>query len=260
MKKLHLIVGCLFMVISTYAQKKINDVGIIHQQERMVYLQWDDDKFDPKWSWWKPNSWAAYASTWLLHPNYKDTDRRPLKGGGEQTQRLALATAMQVTSDYYKKQSDTLRNTAIAEFTNYSSTVAFADPLYQMYYKKELKPLDNIVGNAFTNVPANVVLYMAESGAYNWYLTEMNSLLDRYNLAKSVDVDRGQRILMYHRIMLEHRKLADTWRHKLDMAGMMLDYKGKLKNQRENKNIVIENPQTADERLNNIMERRKKLQ
>jgi len=259
MKKLYLLVGCLFVFISANAQKKITDKAIIHQQERMVYAQWDDDKFDPEWSWWKPSSWTAYAMTWLLHPNYKDTDRRPLKAGGEQTQRLALATAMQVTSDYYKKQSDTLRNTALAEFTNYSSTVAFADPLYQMYYKKELKPLDNIVENAFTGVPANVVLYMAESGAYNWYLTEMNSLLDRYKLAKSVDIDRGQRILMYHRIMLEHRKLAETWRHKLDMAGMMLDFKEQLKNQRENKNMIIENPQTAEQRLNNIMERRKNL-
>ena len=260
MKKLYLFVACLFVIISSYAQKRITDKAIIHQQERMVYKQWDKDKFDPKWSWWKPNSWAPYAMTWLLHPNYENTDRRPLKGGGEQTQRLALAAAMQVTSDYYKKQADTLRNTAIAEFTNYSSTIAFADPLYQMYYKKELRPLDNIVENAFKNVSANVVLYMAESGAYNWYLTEMNSLLDRYNLAKSVDVDRGQRVLMYHRIMLEHRKLAESWSYKLDNAKMMLDYKEKLKNKRENKNFIIENPKTADERLNNVLERRKNLQ
>jgi hypothetical protein len=259
MKRLYLIVAMVFNLTIAYGQKKIEDIGIIHQQERMVYKQWDKDKFDPKWSWWKPGSWAPYAATWLLHPSYADTDRRPLKGGGEQTQRLALAAAMQVTSDYYKKQADTLRNTAITEFTNYSSTVAFADPLYLMYYKKELKPLDNIVGNAFINTPANVTLYMAESGGYNWYLEEMNSLLERYKQAKSVNIDRGQRILMYHRIMLEHRKLAEVWKNKLDMARMMLDYKEKLKNQRENKNIIIDNPQTADQRLNNIMGRRKTL-
>lgn len=260
MKKLYLIMAMVLVITVVHAQKKIEDIGIIHQQERMVYKQWDDDKFDPKWSWWKPNSWAPYASTWLLHPDYKNIDRRPLKAGGEQSQRMALAVAMQVSSDYYKRQSDTLRNTATTELANYTSTVAFADPLYVLYYKKELKPLENIEQNAFVGEPANVIIYMAESGGYNWYLEEMNSLLERYNIAKSVDIDRGQRIMMYHRIMLEHRSIAQTWRHRLDMARMMLDYKNKLKNQRENKNIIIDNPQTADQRLNNIMERRKQLQ
>nr|WP_181718584.1 hypothetical protein [Pedobacter sp.]QJS06245.1 hypothetical protein [Pedobacter sp.] len=260
MKRTLLTLGLLVFSFCCFSQKKIKDEAIIHQQERMVYKQWDKDKFTPEWKWWKPNSYAAYAATWLLHPNYKDLDRRPLKPGGEHTQRLALAAAMQVSSNYYKKETDTLRNTALTEITNYAGAVSSLDPLYNLYYKKELAPLDDIKGNAFMNVPQKVIQYLAENGSYNWYLTEMNSLLERFSTAKRVDVDRGQRILMYHRIMLEHRKLVESWKHSVDLAAMMLDYRDKLKNVKETGGYPDAPVKSADERLDDIMKRRKSLQ
>ena len=255
---LFLLIGIGF---SCFAQKKIKDQAIIHQQERMVYKQWDKNKFTPDFKWYNPGSYTAYALTWLLHPDYKNgDDLRPLRPGGEQTQRLALAAAMQVSSNYYKKEADTLRNTAITEFANYSGTLSAIDPLYSLYYKKELAPLDNIEGNAFKNVPANVILYMAESGAYNWYLTEMNSLKERFENAKRVDIDRGQRILLYHRIMLEHRKLAENWKYKLSMSGMMLSYKDKMKNKIEKgKTYFNGTTKSEDEIMNDILKNRKTL-
>lgn len=261
MKTTFLILILTGMGFSCFSQKIINDKAIIYQQERMVYKQWDKDKFIPEFKWYNPGSYAAYALTWLLQPGYKNgPDIRPLRAGGEQTQRLALAAAMQVSSNYYKKEADTLRNTALAEFYNYSGTVSATDPLYNLYYKKELAPLDNIEANAFKNVPANVVLYMAESGAYNWYLTEMNSLRERFENAKRVDIDRGQRILLYHRIMLEHRKVAENWKYKLAMSETMLAYKEKMKNKNEKGSTYFNGTtKSEDEIMNDILKNRKTL-
>lgn len=243
------------------AQMRINDQAIIYQQERMVFKQWDKDKFIPKWRWWKPSTWAPYASTWLLQPSYKNgADLRPLKPGGEQTQRLALALVMQNTSNYYKKEADTLRNTAVAEYVNYAGTVTAADPLYQLYYKKELAPLDDIVGNAFKNVPSKVSLYMAESGYYERYITEMNSLAERFKNAKSVDMDRGQRIVLYHRIMLEHREIVKNWKKRLAMAEQMLAYKELLNNKKINEgNYFKSTTKSEDDILDELLRNRKTM-
>lgn len=245
-----------------FAQMVIRDEAIIYQQERMVYKQWDKKKFKPEFKWYNPSSYTAYALTWLLMSDYKNgADLRPLRAGGEQTQRLALAAAMQVSSNYYKTEADTLRNTAVAELANYSGTVSGLDPLYNLYYKKELSPLDNIEANAFKNVPANVTTYMAKSGAYNWYLTEMNSLKERFQNAKSVDIDRGQRILLYHRILLEYRKIAENWKFKLSSAQMMLSYQEKMKNKNTKGSTYFNRTTTKseDEIMKNILNKRKTL-
>lgn len=245
--------------IKSFSQSIIHDQAIIYQEERMVYKQWDKKKFTPEFKWYNPGSYYSYALTWLLHQGYKNgEDLRPLRAGGEQTQRLALAAAMQVTSNYYKKESDTLRNTAITELANYSGALSAADPLYQLYYRKELAPLYSIEANAFKNVPANVTLYMAESGAYNWYLTEMNSLKERFDNAKSVDLDRGQRILMYHRILLEYRNVAENWKSKLASTQMMLDYQQKLLNKSKGTQLNISTT-TEDAILNKVINDRKTL-
>lgn len=243
------------------AQMRLNDQAIIYQQERMVYKQWDRDKFIPKWRWWRPSTWAPYAATWLLQPSYKKgPDLRPLKPGGEQTQRLALAVAMQTSSNYYKKEADTLRNTAIAEYANYAGVVSSADPLYQLYYKKELAPLSNITGEALKNVPSDVAIYIAESGYYEWYITEMNSLAERFKNARTADLDRGQRVLMYHRIMLEQRELAKNWKQRLAMAQQMLAYRDMLKKQKNNaRNYFDPTTKSEDDVLNELLRNRKTM-
>jgi hypothetical protein len=50
----------------------------------------------------------------------------------------------------------------------------------------------------------------------------MQSLAERYGFAKTLDMERGQRILMYHRIMLDMRKLLTNWEYKLSLSGKML--------------------------------------
>src|SRR5690606_14026507 len=164
--------------------------------------------------------------TWALHPNYPKTDRRPLSPQGEQTQRLALAAAMSITSDYYKKEADSIQLASAKELTRISGAVSEVDPLYQLYYKKELKPLESPGEEAFDDVPTVVQAYLQETGALEWYQTEMGRLAERYQLAKKLDIERGQRILMYHRILQEMRQCLSRWRHQIHLSQQVVEFKG----------------------------------
>lgn len=243
----------LFSVSSySYGQTPINDKAIVAQQERMVFKQWDEDKFFPE-----PNRILGiptnpiWYATWGLHPNYPDLDRRPLSPVGEQTQRLGLAAAMQISSNYYKQHSDTVKNLASTEMARISGAFSAADPLYQLYYKRELKPLENPVSSAFQDVSPEIASYMTDHGAYQWYLDNMTSLSERYGFAKSLDMERGQRILMYHRIMLEMRDVQKKWQYKLDMSSNMLAFR-KLNHQKINGGITLSNPQDEVDRAKKI--------
>lgn len=224
-KALLLLIGYL-LIPKAYGQIPIYDKAIVAQQERMVFKQWDKDNFNPK-----PNRFFGVPTnpnwllTWALHPNYPKLDRRPLSETGEQTQRLAIAAAMRISSDYYKQHADTVGNLAVKEWTRISGALSGTDPLFLLYYKKELSPLDNIEINAFQNVPSKVQEYMVKHGAYDWYLENMKSLAERYGFARELNMERGQRIIMYHRIMLDMRKLLDKWEYKVSLSEKMLAFK-----------------------------------
>src|SRR5690606_4376830 len=163
--------------------------------------------------------------TWALHPNYPKTDRRPLSPQGEQTQRLALAAAMSITSDYYKKEADSIQLASTKESARISGAFSEVDPLYQLYYKKELKPLENPEEEAFDDVPTDVQAYLQETGAFAWYQEEMGRLAERYQLAKKLDMERGQRILMYHRILQEMRQCLNSWKHQIELSQQVVEFK-----------------------------------
>lgn len=207
-------------------QTAIHDRAIVAQQERMVYKEWDRSKFYPK-----PNRILGVPTnllwymTWALHPNYPKIDRRPLSPQGEQTQRLALAAAMSITSDYYEKEADSIRLASTKELARISGTFSEVDPLYQMYYKKELKPLENVGEGAFDDIPIAVQAYLQETGAVDWYQVEMERLAERYQLAKKLDMERGQRILMYHRILQEMRQCLSRWQHQINLSQRVVEFK-----------------------------------
>src|SRR5690606_29579609 len=204
----------------------IHDRAIVAQQERMVYKDWDRNKFYPK-----PNRILGVPTnllwymTWALHPNYPKTDRRPLSPQGEQTKRLALAAAMSITSDYYKKEADSIRLASAKELTRISGAFSEADPLYQLYYRKELKPLENVGEEALDDVPVAVQAYLHETGALDWFQVEMERLAERYQLAKKLDMERGQRILMYHRILQEMRQCLSRWQHQINLSQQVVEFK-----------------------------------
>ncbi|SHN23179.1 hypothetical protein SAMN04488057_11270 [Cyclobacterium lianum] len=248
--------GLLFMA-GSQAQTPIQDRAVVAQQERMVFKQWDEDRFLPR-----PNRFLGIPTnsnwylTWALHPNYPKLDRRPLSARGEQTQRMALAVAMKISSDYYKQQTDTIRNLATREMARISGAFSSADPLYLLYYKKELAPLENSEAQAFQHQSAQVKAYLEENGAYAWYLENMKSLAERYGFAKTEDMERGQRILMYHRILLDLRKLKSDWDQKLALSRKVLALKETILKRQNGSGQLVKKADPTDEILSGILQRR----
>ncbi|GAA4339704.1 hypothetical protein GCM10023149_50580 [Mucilaginibacter gynuensis] len=193
------------------AQASYRDESIRYQQERMVFLQWDKKKFTPKPGFLSlnPNYWLTWG---LFHPNYYKKDLRPLSASGPQTQRLALAGTLNAIDDSYKLQSDTTRNTALSEVANYSGLVTELDPLWRLYYSRELRPVLNTDHAAvLTGLSPQVKAKLVTEGLFDWYTEELDMLRQRVEAAHSADMDRGARIMAYHRLLMEYRKLAGVW-------------------------------------------------
>ena len=223
MKKRIVIIAALLLSWERYAsaQMIINDQSVIYQQERMVFKQWNQSDFTPTHGFLYLN--PLYWLTWAWYPDYHKTDLRPLGPSGPQTQRLALAAAMQNTDNAYKLQADTLRNTAVSEAVNYSGLLSDADPLWLLYYSKEFKNLLNQQDSqVLSDVSAKVQNYLVSSGTYAWYLNESHSLAERLNTARTTTLDRGSRILTYYRLLAEYRKLGAAWETKKQQAGLFL--------------------------------------
>jgi hypothetical protein len=201
----------LSLIHQCFGQTTAQDKAVRYQQERMVYLQWDQNKFEPKAGFLSLNPY--YWLTWgLFHPSYHKTDLRPLSANGPQTQRLALVGAMNSTDNKYKRQSDTVRNTALSEIANQTGLVSDADPLWQLYYKNELKPvLNNTKATILAGLSPQVSTRLVSEGLYDWYKNELDMLKERIDAAHSTTMDRGARILAYHRYLMEYRRLAGVW-------------------------------------------------
>jgi hypothetical protein len=196
---------------SCFGQSEANDQSVRYQEQRMVYLQWDQNKFTPKAGFLSLNPY--YWLTWgLFHPDYHKKDLRPLSATGPQTQRLALVGAMNNTDNKYKLQSDTVRNTALSEIANQSGLISDADPLWQLYYSNELKPvLNNSTASILAGLSPQVSAKLVSEGLYAWYKNELDMLKERIQAAHSATMDRGSRILACHRYLMEYRRLAGVW-------------------------------------------------
>jgi len=201
----------LALIHHCFGQALAQDQSVRYQQERMVYLQWDQNKFTPKAGFLSLNPY--YWLTWgLFHPNYHKTDLRPLSATGPQTQRLALVAGMNTTDNKYKLQSDTVRNTALSEIANQSGLISDADPLWQLYYSNELKPvLNNSAATILAGLSPQVSAKLVSEGLYNWYKNELDMLKERVQAAHTTTMDRGARIMAYHRYLMEYRRLAGVW-------------------------------------------------
>lgn len=214
----------ILLMLSGYAfsQIPIRDIHITNQQERMVFKQWDRRRFTPTKGWLGLN--PLYWLTWGLHPDYPKKDLRPLGPVGAQTSRLALVTAMQNSTNSYKLHSDTLRNTAFSEAVNYSGMVSDADPLWILYYRFEFEPLLEFWNRDQLNGLLDIEKrYLIQNGAYDWFMEESAILEERLSAARTTTLDRGSRILTYHRLLAEYRKLYSTWDTKKRNAKQFLN-------------------------------------
>jgi hypothetical protein len=212
MKKIIFLCVCFLMFLSrTFAQEEINDESIRYQEQRMVYLQWDQNKFTPTAGFLSLNPY--YWLTWgLFYPNYHKTDLRPLSATGPQTQRLALVGTMNSIDNNYKLQSDTVRNTALSQIANQTGAISDADPLWLLYYNDQFKPVLNYsMATLLAGLSPQVSAKLISEGTYNWYSIELSRLKQRIQGAHTTDMDRGARIIAYFRLLQEYKKLSAVW-------------------------------------------------
>ena len=217
-----ILLGLLFTSVAIRAagQIIIHDEAIRNQQERMVFKQWDKDNFIPEKGFLGLN--PLYWMTWGLHPDYPKKDKRPLGPIGPQTQRLALMAAMAASSKQYKLESDTLNYTAISEALNYTPLLSDTDPLWLIFYRSEFDPLINTTSDPLAGTSNAVKYYLIRNGALNWYLEEINVLKERLQIARTSILDRGSRIIAYHRLLKDYRRLQSTWDSKRQNARKQL--------------------------------------
>jgi hypothetical protein len=207
----------LCTVFTAQAQKQIRDESIVNQQERMVFKQWDRKKFTPTSGFLGLNPY--YWLTWGLHPNYPKTDLRPLAPFGAQSQRLAAVTGMQQTDRNYELQSDTLAQTSLLQIAGMSGMLSATDPLWILYYSRQLKGITDFdPGEVLASVPQVARDQIIARGSLDWYKREVAILSERLEAARTTTLDRGARILSYHRLLGEYRKISAIWADKVNAA------------------------------------------
>jgi hypothetical protein len=230
--------GILFSIILSidgFAQKKINDKGMTHQQERMVYKQWDKNKFTPSTKVLGVQVNPLWFVVWGMHPNYINTDHRPLSPAGPQTIRIGLTTAMKNTSDNYKQQSDTLNTTALKEYTVHNNIY---EPLWDLYYSKELEPvLNSTPETLLQGLSPEARQYLIDTKLYERHVIKMAELKERLTLSRSAVAERGNRILYYHKLMLQYRTANEWWLSVRNHVPKRLSTEKKLNSNKEGQNL-----------------------
>ena len=220
------------------AQKSIRDESMVNQQERMVFKQWDRSKFTPTSGWLGINPY--YWLTWGLHPNYPKTDLRPLAGAGPQFQRLSLAGLQKDADHSYEIHSDSLANVAKEEILGHSGLLSAADPLWLLYYAHQLKPVtdfDPLL--ALKGLSAGIKAKLISEGSYEWYNGEMKMLAERLDMTRKSNQDRGARILSYHGMLMDYRKLMGIWSTRVSTAGRFIS-QGLLQKKLKARETLIE--------------------
>ncbi|MBB6131511.1 hypothetical protein [Mucilaginibacter lappiensis] len=234
---------CQVWLIPSYGQKKIYDKAVVNQEGRMVFQQWDKNKFDPTPGFLYTNPY--YWLVWPWHSGYKDHDLRPLGPVGPQTQRLALVAALQNTDDAYKLQTDTLRNSALADIANVSGLVTDADPLWFLYYSGQLDEVENHnKASIMYGIGSQVLENVIQNGMLDWYAQRLDMLKERLDGLRNATIDRGERIMGYYRMLEEYNKLHSIWLHALATARpnkKIISTVNKLRN-----STTLDQPQRTD--------------
>jgi len=221
MKKILIITTVFFLSALTIIQaqtsvRKLNDGSIVAQEKRQVFEKWGD---------WRPKAKyvlgiqvnLAYATVWgnwapSRNRQYKrGKDIRPLGPAGLQNQRYASTLLEEQASEQTIQQIDSTYKQATDELLHYTGLTAPADPLYLLYYKKMLTPLDNFDANSQYYKDWGLASEEIYQDCIKYGLLEqtkrtIETLQEKYDMARSIDIARGKRILMYHECLIEWRK------------------------------------------------------
>lgn len=239
----------VFLPLKSNAQmiKVLNDPSIVAQHKRMVYEQWGDWRPYPKYFLGIQTNFA-YATVWgIWAPSrnraYKrGDDIRPLKPDGLEVKRLVETKIQENQAKMILEEATQLQKLAEKDFLHYTSTTVEADPLWVLFYRKKLRPL-----NQFPAQPGFEDLGLESQEKYNhlFQIGALDNLLDvleglkeSYHQSRNMAMPRGKRILMYHDTLMGWRKFLDM----KNSIGRKIDLPS-IKNY--NLNIIISNSNTG---------------
>lgn len=224
------------LLISSYCfgQKAIKDEAVHAQERRQVYQKWGDWRPKAKhilgvqvnplhtlvWGWAAPSTNRKYKS---------GRDIRPLAPTGKQNLRLAALSQQKAITDKILEDANEIGKMAEKEILYYTNTTAKLDPLYLIYFQKTLKPVTEFQqSNLFSECGrADIYNFLKETGVINSHTLQMNILKDRLSGLFSTNIERGQRIIMYHRILADYRSEKNTWDRHISSTRTFLDMKAK---------------------------------
>lgn len=211
-------------IMSAQTIMKLDDPHIVAQEKRQVFQQWGD--WQPKgkyflgiqynWHYTMVWGWAAPSR----NRDYRDgKDIRPLSPTGLQNQRYASTLIQEEQTDKIKEHSDIVHDETFDEYMHISSLSTEADPLYILYYKRSLRDLlnseainDSNKWNKLEEIGMNRGTYLRYAVNHNYgvidkLVLDIGTLADKYKIARTVDMPRGKRILMYHECLVEWRQI-----------------------------------------------------
>lgn len=230
----------LFFVSAVKGQvvKKLNDPSIVAQHKRQVFESWGDFRPYPKYVLGVQTNFA-YATVWgWLSPrrnqDYKNgADIRPLKPTGLEVQRLAELELERKEAEIIKKQVDSLYNRNLQDFAHWTSATVDADPLWLLYYKKMLSPL-----NQFPEKPQSYIQWglkdqktyeqLLGNGGIEKLQETLDLLKDQYKNSRTQQMPRGKRFLMYHNTLIAWRDFKKSFRGYEQRTNMFFQFKKKL--------------------------------
>lgn len=235
MKRLLYLVVLLISSKNSFAQKMIEDSSLKAHNERMVISNWGNFKPNPKYTLFGIQTNIHYTNVWgwiapAQNRRYrKGKDIRPLGPIGEQTQRMMLLAQMKTASENHLAEAEVLGRTAESELLYNLGLISKLDPLWLLYYERKLKPvlIWNIGAiNAIPVTSYKVQKYMNENGIFKWWSEEMDRLRQRLDGALDVNMERGSRILAYHRIMKDYQATEAILNQHIYWAETLLQIQG----------------------------------
>jgi len=229
MKKIFLLLvtALLCNTLTVFSQVKIEDKSLRAQNNRAVYKQWGEFRPYPKyflgiqtninhtmvWGWLAPSKNKKYKN---------GNDIRPLKSNGTQNLRLAELAIYNNYLESMKKQTDKIASLAEDEFLNNNGLLTLADPLYLLYFKKVFSDLEDY--NGYQNflskrkVSPSIISQYGTNGAGKAMDDNVSELKQILSDAKSVTMERGKRILLFHDILEQWRLFEVRMKNNLSMA------------------------------------------
>jgi hypothetical protein len=237
----------MFITIECYSQTPIRDTHILNQERRDTNTSWGNFQPNPNYNFFGIQTNIHYTFTWgwfapSQNEDYREgPDIRPYKPGGKGWTTWSNYNNSRTFTGMMKDDSEIIGENAEQELA-YNTGLTFAtDPLYILYYKDKLEPIRNwdssnfineiedIIINSIVNevgltVPERnqLIFKVTSSGITQGYIDHMDILKERFDMSTTLNMGRGKRIISYHELMLDYRKLNNGFIKKLQLHARMM--------------------------------------